>query len=510
VTTAETNADNSQRSEYIQGRTSVGTLDGPSVDRKITAILAADIAGYSRLVREDEEDTLQRLDSCRAVFRDYITRFGGRIVDMAGDSVLAEFRTAIDAVRCAVDAQESLRTQNSTCPPGRQMNFRIGITIGDVLERDGFLLGEGVNIASRLQSIAPAGGICISRSVYEAVAHKISLKFADVGQHQLKNIPDRVHAYTAALNQTETRRKSLSGIASSRWLVWSVLGFLITAGLGTATYVLWSAEHRTPPGADQQAAARLDRCTIGDTDKEAAIAACTRLLERGESDPTRAASYFANRGDAFLKRGDIELALKDLDESLRLNPNAALANFNRGAAYFSKHDFEHAVTDLQRALALDPKHANSEYYLGRSLLGLGRPDEAVTHLTNAIGLDAKNEAFYRFRGEALLESGNNASALSDYNQALRLKPNSAEILAARANALLKGKNLTEAMRDIEQALSIDPGSAVALTTRGEINEALGRNDQAIADFKRALTIDGTIEGAKKALARLDPQSAMPW
>ena len=480
------------------------------MDRKITAILAADIAGYSRLVREDGEDTLQRLDSCRAVFRDYITRFGGRIVDMAGDSVLAEFRTAIDAVRCAVDAQESLRTQNSACPPGRQMNFRIGITIGDVLERDGFLLGEGVNIASRLQTIAPAGGICISRSVYEAVAHKISLKFADVGQHQLKNIPDRVHAYTAALDQAETRRKRLSNIGSIKWPVWSVLGFLIIAGLGTATYVLWSAQHKNPSAANQQAATGLDKCTAADTDKEEAIAACTRLLERGGSDPTSTASYLANRGGTFLNRGDIELALKDLDESLRLNPNAALANYNRGAAYFSKHDFEPAVTDLKRALELDPKHANWEYYLGRSLLGLARHDEAVTHLTKAIGLDSRNEDFYRVRGDALLNSGNHASALSDYNEALRLKPNSAEILAARANALLKGNKPTEAMRDIEQALSIDPGSAVAFTTRGEINEALSRHDQAIADFKRALAIDGTNEVAKKALARLDPQSALPW
>ena len=465
------------------------------MDRKITAILAADIAGYSRLVREDEEDTLHRLDSCRAVFRDYITRFGGRIVDMAGDSILAEFRTAIDAVRCAVDAQESLRTQNSTCPPGRQMNFRIGITIGDVLERDGFLLGEGVNIASRLQTIAPAGGICISRSVHEAVAHKISLKFADVGQHQLKNIPDRVHAYTATLSQAETRGRRLSSMGSIKRLVWSILGLLTIAGLGAATYVLLSAE---------------DKCTAADIDKEEAIAACTRLLERGKSDPTSTASYLANRGGAFLNRGDIEFALKDLDESLRLNPDAALANYNRGATYFSKHDFEHAFTDLKRALELDPKHANSEYYLGRSLQSLGRHDEAVTHLTNAIALNSRNADFYRFRGDALVDSGNYASAQSDYNEALHLKPNSAQILEARANALLKGNKPSEAMRDIEQALSVDPGSAVALSKRGEINEALGRNDQAIADFKRALAIDGTMEVAKKALARLDPHNTLPW
>ena len=172
--------------------------------RKIAAILAADIVGYSRLVREDEEETLRRLDTCRAVFGDCILRFGGRVVDMAGDSILAEFQTAIDAVRCAADAQESLRSSNLDCSPSRKMEYRIGVTVGDVLERDGFLLGEGVNIASRLQAVAPAGGICISRSVYEAVAHKLSLKFVDVGQQQLKNIPLTVHAYTTELDQAKT------------------------------------------------------------------------------------------------------------------------------------------------------------------------------------------------------------------------------------------------------------------------------------------------------------------
>jgi class 3 adenylate cyclase len=167
-----------------------------SVKRKIAAILAADIAGCSRLVAEDEEETLRRLETYRAVFSDLIVRFGGRVFNTAGDAMLAEFRSAVDAVRCAVDVQESLRTRNLAYASSRHMNYRIGIAIGDVVERDGDLLGDGVNIASRLETIAPINGICISRSVYEAVANKISLKFADLGQRQLKNMPERVHAYT--------------------------------------------------------------------------------------------------------------------------------------------------------------------------------------------------------------------------------------------------------------------------------------------------------------------------
>jgi class 3 adenylate cyclase len=174
--------------------------------RKIAAILAADIVGYSRLVGDDEEETLRRLESYRAVFSDFVARFGGRIFNTAGDSILAEFASAVDAVRCAVDTQESLRTRNLAYPSSRQMHFRIGITIGDVVEREGDLLGEGVNIAARLEGIAPAGGICVSRAVHEAVANKISLKFADVGEQQLKNLPDRVHAYTVTLEPSSTRQ----------------------------------------------------------------------------------------------------------------------------------------------------------------------------------------------------------------------------------------------------------------------------------------------------------------
>src|SRR5262245_9067434 len=168
--------------------------------RKIAAIFAADIAGYSRLVAEDEEETLRRLQAYRAVIDDFIAKSGGRIFNTAGDAVLAEFASAVEAVRCAIDIQESLRTRNRAYPPSRQMNFRIGITIGDVVVRDGDLLGDGVNIAARLEGIAPVGGICVSRTVYEQVANKLSVQFADIGEQQVKNIPTPVHAFTVAVH----------------------------------------------------------------------------------------------------------------------------------------------------------------------------------------------------------------------------------------------------------------------------------------------------------------------
>ena len=183
--------------------------------RKIAAIMAADIAGYSKLVAEDEEETVRRLAAYRAVIDDFIARAGGRVFNTAGDAVLAEFPSAVEAVRCAIDIQESLRTRNLAYPPSRQMNFRIGITIGDVIERDGDLLGDGVNIAARLEGLAQVGGICISRAVHEQVANKLSVQFADIGEQQVKNIPTPVYAFMLHLRGEEGLKPAAAPKAAS-------------------------------------------------------------------------------------------------------------------------------------------------------------------------------------------------------------------------------------------------------------------------------------------------------
>ena len=209
--------------------------------RKIAAILAADIAGYSKLVAEDEEETLRRLASYRSVFDDFIAKASGRIFNTAGDAVLAEFPSAVEAVRCAIDIQESLRTRNMAYPPSRQMNFRMGITIGDVVERDGDLLGDGVNIAARLESLAEPGGICVSRTIYEQVTNKISVRFADIGEQQVKNIPTPIHAYVVASphDKPHTLQKSKSAKLA---IAATLAGVVLVGGAGG---VYWALK-RTP------------------------------------------------------------------------------------------------------------------------------------------------------------------------------------------------------------------------------------------------------------------------
>jgi len=172
-----------------------GFRSASKITRKIAAIMAADVAFYSRLVADNEEETLRLLSNHREVFDDFVDRYGGRVFNTAGDSVMSEFSSAVEAMRAAIDIQEVLRTHNLAYPPDRWLQFRIGITIADVVERQGELLGDGVNLAARLESLAAPGGICISRAVHEAVVNKVSVIFRDLGEQTVKNIPTPVHAF---------------------------------------------------------------------------------------------------------------------------------------------------------------------------------------------------------------------------------------------------------------------------------------------------------------------------
>lgn len=213
--------------------------------RKIAAIMAADIAEYSRIIAEDEEEALARLEFYRQVFDEFVRRAGGRVFNAGGDSVMCEFPSAVDATRCAIDIQASLRTRNLAYPPHRQMHFRIGITIGDVVERHGDLLGDGVNIAARLQTLAEPGSICVSRNVQEAVSNKVSVQFRDMGHREVKNLPQAVHAFQIETNgstlvpASPSRQNSAAGGVQKRFspALWFALGIAATA-VGASLYWL--------------------------------------------------------------------------------------------------------------------------------------------------------------------------------------------------------------------------------------------------------------------------------
>lgn len=166
------------------------------LQRKLTTILAADVVGYSRMMNADEDGTYKLLGKCRKIIDRNIEHHGGRIFNTAGDSVMAEFGSTVEAVRCAIEIQEEIVAHNTNKPASEQMWFRIGLNVGDVIIEDDDLIGDGVNIASRMESIATPSGICISGSVYELVRNKLSYAFEDMGKQSVKNIIEPITAYS--------------------------------------------------------------------------------------------------------------------------------------------------------------------------------------------------------------------------------------------------------------------------------------------------------------------------
>src|ERR1700729_2196851 len=166
--------------------------------RKIAAIVVADIVGYSRLAGADEDRTLSRLRGLRSDLIDpAIDAHHGRIVKRTGDGSLIEFRSVVDAVQCAIEVQNGMAERNAGLPPERRIEFRVGVHLGDVVEEsDGDLMGDGVNIASRLEGIAKPGAICLSEDAYRQVKARLDLVVTDLGEQNLKNIADAIRAYS--------------------------------------------------------------------------------------------------------------------------------------------------------------------------------------------------------------------------------------------------------------------------------------------------------------------------
>ena len=213
------------------------------LERKLATILSADVAAYSRLMAEDEERTLQTFRAHKEVFEKLVQLHRGRVFNTAGDAILAEFASAVEAVRCATEIQAALRTRNDQLPSERQLNFRIGVNLGDVMVQGTDLLGDGVNVAARLQGTAEPGGICISGSVYDQVLNKLSLSFKPLGELNYKNLPQPVRTFAIAkvaglgvLPSPARRHQLMSG--------WRLRPFVIAALiLITVGGVSWVRSH---------------------------------------------------------------------------------------------------------------------------------------------------------------------------------------------------------------------------------------------------------------------------
>jgi TolB-like protein/class 3 adenylate cyclase len=177
--------------------------------RKLTAILSADVEGYSRLMAEDEETTVRTITTYREVMTTLIQQHRGKVVDSPGDNVLAEFTSVVDAVQCAVAIQKEISARNTELPENRQMQFRIGINLGDVIEEGDRIYGDGVNIAARLEGLAEPGGICISKTAFDHIETKLPYGYDFIGEQAVKNIPKPVGAYRVLMDPRVTIKGKL-------------------------------------------------------------------------------------------------------------------------------------------------------------------------------------------------------------------------------------------------------------------------------------------------------------
>jgi adenylate cyclase len=202
--------------------------------RKLTAILSADVAGYSRLMAEDETATVKTIASYREIMSSLIKQHRGRVVDSPGDNVLAEFSSVVDAVQCAVAVQNEIQTQNAELSDNRRMEFRIGVNLGDVIDEEGRIYGDGVNISARLEALADPGGICVSKTAFDQIETKLPLGYEYLGEQSVKNIPKPVGAYRVLMKPDAAGKvigeKRFLGRFSRRTAMAAIIILVMVAG----------------------------------------------------------------------------------------------------------------------------------------------------------------------------------------------------------------------------------------------------------------------------------------
>lgn len=298
-------------------------MDPSSVKRRLTCILAADAVGYSRQMGQDEEGTIRVLAAHRAVIDGIIAFHQGRIVGTAGDSVLAEFSSVVDAVRCAVEIQDALKTRNDSLPEHRQMHFRVGVNLGDVVVRNDDLLGDGVNVAARLETMAEPGGICISSSVYDQITGKLDLGFQDIGEQSLKNISRPIHVYRVSGAAPPVRRtpEAAPSRRERNPVPWAI-GALVAVAIGGAVAWQggWWRSGSTDGGRGTAAIAPVPMPSGPAADKVAA-AAVVEGAERAQAQTD--AHRTRGDADALKQQAEAELARARADAAtMRLRAQA--------------------------------------------------------------------------------------------------------------------------------------------------------------------------------------------
>jgi len=490
--------------------------EGQVVERKLAAIFAADIAEYSRLMGLDEVGTLRRLQAYRAILDPLISAHRGRIFNTAGDSVVADFASAVDAVECAVAVQDAIEKENENRPFGEQMRFRIGVHLGDVLVDGSNLFGDGVNIAARLQALAAPGGICLSGAVRDQIGTRLPVAFTALGEQRVKNIAQPVRAFRVAgagdrvrptLVVGRRRRALRAGMLAPALL-------LLIAAAGAAWW-LWPGQRSEP-----RPAPAISSVTQPNTAPRLSIVVLP--FTNRSNDPQQ--EYFADgitedlttdvariqgsmviaRNTAFTYKGKAvdakqigrELGVRYVLEGSvqragnQVRINAQLVDTETGAQIWGDR-FDRDAADL---FALQNEITARIARALQSQLAIAEARRPTDHP------DALD---YILRGRAVLtrpiSKENSDEAVTLFETALAFDPKSADAATWLAATLafrvtdemsdFPDEDLHRAEKLVAQALAASPNSALAHYVKGQVLFAQSRCGEAIPEYERAISLD---------------------
>ena len=486
-------------------------------ERRLTTILAADIAEYSRLMREDEDATMRALGACRALIEALVAEHRGRIANTAGDAVLAEFPSVADGLACALAMQPALAAENADVPPGRRMEFRIGLHLGDVMTRDGDLFGDAVNIAARLEALAEPGGICVSAAVREHVGTRIAAAFTDLGAQQVKNIADPVHVFRVG---PRASRPHAAGTAAVQTLAGSLalpdkpsIAVLPFANMsndpkqeffaeGIAEDVI-TALSRYPSLfviARNSCFTYKDRAVdVKQIGRELGvryvlegslrksgnrIRVTAQLVEAETGNHLWAERYDRDLADIFAVQDEIThevtiaiaptIAGAEQQRAMRKPPENldAWAAYQRGLWHLSQASLEDnglAQKFFQHAIDLDPTSTSGYRGLGSARFQRAERFEtrSLTEALNSMGalarqavaLDGGDAEARSYLGHALLMLGDHEGALAEAERALTISPNLAMAHGVRGGSLVFSGRPKEGTAAVERCIRLDPRGA---------------------------------------------------
>ncbi len=498
---------------------------GQHIARKLTAILAADVTGYSRLMGRDEEGTLARLDECRrSVIEPKVAAHRGRIFKTTGDGLLAEFSSVVDAVRCAVEIQQAMAELNRPLPADRRMDFRVGINLGDVMMVEDDIYGDGVNVAARIEGLAEPGGICLSKTVVDHIQDKLDLALQDLGERHVKNIARPVRVFRVLLDGVPARPPPALQPAASRPLPGGRRSAFLASALALAVVgaaVLWHVAGRAPAptpapggpsvavlpfdvfGADPQLtplAAGIGQDILTQLDQVSGLTVVSPGAAAGSRD---AGADIPGTGRRLGVRYLLQGSLRPAGDQVRLS--VRLVDATRG------EDVWGARYDLAARDPLASEDSMVESLTTEVLVRMRNRDLQDARATPADRLGPYG--FYLLGKEALARDDLRGIkvAAAMFDRALALDSGYAPALAGRALVALRelklglgagsmAASLGRIFDLAEKALALSPGVADAQQVAGEVYLYRRQYDQAIDLLRGGIEATADDTGLREALA----------